>query len=433
MRQTAADHGDPPDGVGEAPHRRNRRLEEILVLLQHEDLPARGLLDRLRRAGIPCSRRMLQIDLDLLRQRLGPDQLQRITRQQVEHMPRGCAAERIFFRLRTGGVHRVTPTGNLVLGDDELVALHLARRLVRGSGTGIHPLADALDRVLTSLGIPTAEPRGAPASWEPVQVSSCGAMPYAAVHLSTLLRAIRIGSAIAVSYMRIGAHSRENLQALPARLVLIDGAWYCASWVPHNNRIRLLAVARIQSAELIATRITRPSDLTSQVDGAIHQAFRGHVDDTSMRIELAVDNFAWDTVAHQTWGDRQKTVTNRWPNRPRPHALAFTTRGLDAITPWILQFAGHIEVLAPTRLRRLVASEAQSTANIHQQNALALTPHSPGEADYQAAVHAILPATETPDVDRTPGIPFTYVLRNPPPRRIRGRRPPRAGYIVSGS
>jgi predicted DNA-binding transcriptional regulator YafY len=430
---TAAHHGDPPVGVSEAPHRRNQRLEHILSLLQREDLPARGLLDRLRRARIPCSRRMLQLDLDLLRQRLGPDQLQRITRQQVEHMPRGCAAERIFFRLRTGGVHRVTPTGNLVLGDDELVALHLARRLVRGSGTGIHPLADALDRVLASLGIPTADPQDTPAPWEPVQVSSCGAMPYAAVHLTTLLRAIRNDCALAVSYKRIGAHDVEEFQALPARLVLIDGVWYCASWVPQNNRLRLLAVARIQSADLIATRITRPSDLTSQVDGAIHLAFRGHVDDTSVRIELAVDNFAWDAVAHQTWGARQKTVTNRWPDRPRPHALAFTTRGLDAITPWILQFAGHMEVLAPTRLRRLVASEAQSTANIHQQNTLALTPHSPGEADYQAAVHAILPATETSDAERTPGIPFTYVLRNPPPRRIRGRRPPRAGYIVSGS
>jgi predicted DNA-binding transcriptional regulator YafY len=299
---TAAHHGDPPVGVSEAPHRRNQRLEHILSLLQREDLPARGLLDRLRRARIPCSRRMLQLDLDLLRQRLGPDQLQRITRQQVEHMPRGCAAERIFFRLRTGGVHRVTPTGNLVLGDDELVALHLARRLVRGSGTGIHPLADALDRVLASLGIPTADPQDTPAPWEPVQVSSCGAMPYAAVHLTTLLRAIRNDCALAVSYKRIGAHDVEEFQALPARLVLIDGVWYCASWVPQNNRLRLLAVARIQSADLIATRITRPSDLTSQVDGAIHLAFRGHVDDTSVRIELAVDNFAWDAVAHQTWG-----------------------------------------------------------------------------------------------------------------------------------
>lgn len=446
------------------------RMSAILELLGKSPLSTEGLRRRLEKKGIPVGRRQLFLDLAALQDRLGPNRLRTIPRREMTvTIPRDCAQDRAFWLLTGAAAHAVAKPGTVVLGQDELLALEMAHQLLAGAAGAKNPLAAALGALARRLG---AKPAG-----DAVCVASFGTQEVAGDILRHCLAALRQELGLAVTYTRLGALEQEELAVIPAILSLHEGEWYLAGWCHRANgdvratatgepilppgRIRLLKIACIATCTHIP-RPEEPARLLERAQEALELSFRSHFDGKRQQVELRFSHLVFEQITRRRWGVRQQVTDNADPDHPRPHRLRFASAGIEAIVPWLLQYAGEVEVLRPTSLRSAVRLATQALATAHDQAHDPLPPPMLGEDDGYALPNQDQDRERSVGCAREPdpaqyGDPsdqarraivkvepvctvggivreVLYTLRNPgPPRRRRQRDLPWAPPPVQGS
>jgi predicted DNA-binding transcriptional regulator YafY len=442
------------------------RMSAILELLGKSPLSTEGLRRRLGKQGILIGRRQLFLDLAALQERLGQNRLRTIPRREVTvAIPRDCTQDRAFWLLTGAAAHAVAKPGTVVLGQDELLALEMAHQLLAGAAGEKNPLAAALGALSRRLG---AKPAG-----DAVRVASFGAQEVEGDILRLCLAALRQDLGLAVTYTRIGALEREELAVIPAILSLHEGEWYLAGWcsrsdgtlrttdtgarLPPPGRIRLLKIACIASCTHLP-RPAEPSRLQERAQEALELAFRGHFDGKRQQVDLRFSHLVFEQITRRRWGIRQQVTANAEPGHPRPHRLRFSSAGIEAIVPWLLQYAGEVEVLQPANLRDAIRSAAQALTAAHDPAQNPLPPPMLGEDDgyvlpdpdravgcvqepdptqygdpsdqARRAILSVEPVRTVRGIVRE----VLYTLRNPgPPRRRRQRDLPWAPPPVQGS
>jgi predicted DNA-binding transcriptional regulator YafY len=355
----------------EAPNpARTARVRLILDLLAEQPLPVEELLPRLNRrlaeAGQPgIQRRMLQLDLAWMRRRLGPEVVEQVARTDLDQPPPPAFRHhRRFWRL--AGSEAVLPIDAELSAITELeaLALHAARAVLAAppppgatrAGADEGPLAAALGRLIERLGLGSARlpdvlgvNPGAPQPWEPR-------------HALAVLRAIRLGEALAMRYRPLDKPEHEVL-AVPVRLVLSDGEPYVWAWDAAARRLKNYKLARITSTAPQPRPSGVPSGLDGEVRAALANAFRG-VAGQAQRGRVVL-RFAAGAVPHVR--DRRLGRAQRWEDLPDGGArVAFNTHGLEAVRHWVLDFGARVVVEEPAALAAWVRDEATRTAALYQ-------------------------------------------------------------------
>jgi len=148
--------------------------------------------------------------------------------------------------------------------------------------------------------------------------------------------------------------SRRNIA--PYRLWFFDGTFYLIAYCYLRKDVRVFAVDRIRSLEVLDETFRLPDETV--VDGFMETSFgvfRG--ENVHVKIHFAPKVAGY--IAEKTWHATQKLT------RRKNGALLFEAdvAGTEEIKHWVMQWGAHAEVLSPDTLRREIQSEATAMAN----------------------------------------------------------------------
>lgn len=344
---------------------RAARVRVLLGLLSEQPLPADELLPRLNRSlakeGWPeIQRRIMQLDLVWMRERLGAEVVELVSRSQLEPQPPPAFRHHRRFYRRVGAESVLPVSGDLVAVTElEVLALHAARAVlaappIPGSrhATDEGPLSAALGRLVGRLGLGSAKLP------DVLGVNPAAPQPWDPAHALTVLRAIRTGDAVTMHYQSLGKAAHEVL-AQPIRLVLTDGEPYLWAWDAAAKELKNYKLARVATMARRPALTAVPSGLDSDVRGRLASSFRGVAGKHQRgRVVLRLDR---DAVPHIR--DRRLGPAQTWEDLPNGGArVSFNTHGLEMVRHWVLQFGPRVVVEEPAALAAWVRNEATRTA-----------------------------------------------------------------------
>jgi predicted DNA-binding transcriptional regulator YafY len=339
---------------------RSVRVPRILRLLRAQPLPAEILLDRLNRElaaeRVPeVSLRTVQLDLTWMREHLGAGMIEQVPRSALSpEPPPDLRGHRWFYRVAGAEDVIPVPEGPGFITELEALALQTARAQL-GGGEGEGPLAAALGRLAGRLGLAS----GSTHIPDMVGVNLSAPQASDPAHALAMLRAIRVGDALAMRYQPLDKKAHDVL-VQPVRLVLTDGEPYLWAWDGAAAKLKTYKLARVESLEPRPALRDVPGGLDREVRGLLTQAFRG-VSNRSQRGRVVVrfSPQAWLHVRRRRLGGAQsepETLPDGWTR------LAFNTGGLEAVRHWVLQFGGEAVVESPAALRGWIRAEAARLA-----------------------------------------------------------------------
>ncbi|MEK7412183.1 MAG: WYL domain-containing protein [Planctomycetota bacterium] len=347
---------------------RAARVRVLLGLLSEQPLPAEELLPRLNRSltkeGLPqVQRRMLQLDLAWMRERLGADVVELVSRSQLDPQPPAAFRHhRRFYRL--AGAESVLPVSGDIIAVTELevLALHAARAVLAAppapsarQTTDEGPLSAALGRLLGRLGLGSAKLP------DVLGVNPAAPQPWDPVHALTVLRAIRVGDAVTMRYQSLGKEAHDVV-AQPIRLVLTDGEPYLWAWDDAAKKLKNYKLARVSTMNRRPALSNVPAGLDSDVRGQLASSFRG-VAGKHQRGRVVL-RLAHDAVPHVR--DRRLGPAQTWEELSDGGArVSFNTHGLEMVRHWVLQFGPRVVVEEPQSLADWVRDEAKRTAAVY--------------------------------------------------------------------
>jgi len=257
--------------------------------------------------------------------------------------------------------------------EEELLALVAARGLLhrddqampatRGTARSLDGLAGSIHHLIERTGlIETAQRAGR----HLVSVSRFGAAPIANDVLTTCLSAAASNQAITFAYNNLeGVTSQPT--AVPQRLVLIRGEWYCVAWA---GMLRMFRLARMAAVTITTKRPKgTPANIPSQeVDDLLAQSFyaTGSSDpQRRCRVVLAVRPGAWPFIQGRTWGSSQR-VDEAPVDLPQGwRRLSFVTTGLAECRHWMLGIGSGVRAEQPTELVDWMRVEAEAMATLY--------------------------------------------------------------------
>lgn len=330
------------------------RLPRIVELLRDQPLPAEVILPRMNRRlkadGIPeISIRTLQHDLDWMLTHLGRSGIERVARADLKpEPPSEFHRYRLFYRI-IGAEDLLPITNDLVfLTEMEALALVAARAVLATPATpgmkngGDGPLADALGTLIERLGFGAADVRIP----DVLAVTQAAPQPYEPTHILAILRAIRLGEAVAMAYRSLNKPVHQVV-AQPIRLVLVEGEPYLWAWDSEAQKLKNYKVARIEQVASRPALTGVPSGLDAEVRGNVRGGFRGVAGQQQRgRVVLRLTPVAIPHLRHRRLGGNQT-----WDDLPDGGArVAFNTSGMDAIRHWLLQSGAEVQVEAPASL-----------------------------------------------------------------------------------
>ena len=330
------------------------RLPRIVELLRAQPLPAEVLLTRLNRRlradGIPeISIRTVQHDLDWLLEHLGAAGIERVAKADLApEPPLEFHRFRLFYRLRSAE-DLIPLTGEVVfLTEMEALALVAARAVLATPPTpgatadGQGPLAEALGTLLGRMGL-AAKDRRVP---DVLAVSQGAPQPYQPAHVLAILRAIRLGEAVTMTYRPLGKPAHEVI-AQPVKLVLVEGEPYLWAWDGAAKRLKNYKAARIDAVRTRPALPGVPTGLEGEVRSNLLGGFRGVAGQQQRgRVVVRFSPAGVAHVHHRRLGGNQV-----WTDLPDGGGrVAFNTSGMDAVKHWLLQWGAEAVVESPAEL-----------------------------------------------------------------------------------
>jgi predicted DNA-binding transcriptional regulator YafY len=346
------------------------RLPRIVELLREQPLPAEVILPRLNRRlkadGIPeISIRTLQHDLDWLLEHLGAAGIERVAKADLKPEPPGEFHRfRLFYRLK-GAEDLIPITGDLVfLTEMEALALVAARAQLATPPTpgakveGAGPLADAIDTLIRRLGLVAKDGRVP----DVLAVTQAAPQPYQPAHVLAILRAIRLGEAVAMDYRPLGKPPHA-VTAQPVKLVLVEGEPYLWAWDSEAKKLKNYKVARVETVAHRAALPDVPAGLETEVKGNLLGGFRGVAGQQQRgRVVVRLTPTGVPHVRHRKLGGNQN-----WNDLPDGGArVSFNTSGMDAVKHWLLQCGGEAVVESPAELVAWFRTETERMAEAYR-------------------------------------------------------------------
>lgn len=162
--------------------------------------------------------------------------------------------------------------------------------------------------------------------------------------LSELRQALLKQRQIEISY-RPAKRKSETYRVDPYTLLFFKNALYLGGYAHNRQALRLFAIERIESLQLLPERFEVPDDYEA---GALTGAAFGLIDDGALqRIELLFDREVAHLVQERIWHPEQQLELNNDGSL----LLRFDAAGDKEILAWIYSFVPHVRVLAPESLR----------------------------------------------------------------------------------
>lgn len=173
-----------------------------------------------------------------------------------------------------------------------------------------------------------------------------GFKDYAGQHqlLNDLRQALLKQQRIAISY-RPAKRKCNKYQVDPYTLLFFKNALYLGGYAHNRQALRLFAIERIESLELLSDRFEVPEDYSAaELTGA---AF-GLIDDgATQQVELLFDKEIAHLIRERIWHPEQELEKGADGSL----ILRFDAAGDKEILAWIYSFIPHVRVLGPESLR----------------------------------------------------------------------------------
>ncbi|MDB4470860.1 transcriptional regulator [Deltaproteobacteria bacterium] len=230
---------------------------------------------------------------------------------------------------------------------EELMTLYLCRgQLEFLKGT---PFQDDLEAIFSR--IRSSMPPRSVAHLERLAEASAprflGFKDYAGQHqlLKDLRQALLKQQRVEIGY-RPAKRKRSKYQVDPYTLLFFKNALYLGGYAHNRQALRLFAIERIESLELLSERFEVPEDYTAaELTGA---AF-GLIDDgATQQVELLFDKEIAHLIRERIWHPEQEL--EQGPDGSL--ILRFDAAGDKEILAWIYSFIPHVRVLGPESLRQ---------------------------------------------------------------------------------
>lgn len=173
---------------------------------------------------------------------------------------------------------------------------------------------------------------------------------------ATISDALLLGKQVQVSYLKRGADSVEAYPIHPLGLVQRGQVLYLVCTIKTYPHLRLLALHRIQGAEVLSDTIIPPPDFS--LDAYIESGALGWLPGATIRLEAA---FAAEVADHL----EETPLTEAQTLHPMPDGrikLIATVRETLQLRWWLQGFGDAVEVLAPPALRKQLATTCRHLA-----------------------------------------------------------------------
>jgi len=246
---------------------------------------------------------------------------------------------------------------------EELMTLYLCRgQLEFLQGT---PFQDDLEAIFTR--IRSSMPPRSVAHLERLADASAprflGFKDYSGQHklLHDLRNALLKQQRIEIEY-RPAKRKRSRYRVDPYTLLFFKNALYLGGYAHNRQALRLFAIERIESLQLLENRFEVPEDYSaSELTGS---AF-GLIDDgASHKVELLFDKEIAHLIRERVWHPEQQL--EKGPDGSL--TLSFDAAGDKEILAWIYSFIPYVKVLGPESLRQQFVAGLTSGLDFQEES-----------------------------------------------------------------
>jgi predicted DNA-binding transcriptional regulator YafY len=164
---------------------------------------------------------------------------------------------------------------------------------------------------------------------------------------------------IEIDYFTMSRKEKTRRKVAPYKIWLFDGAFYLVGNCGLREDIRIFALDRIKSLELLDETFEMPEDF--KVEDFMRTSFGVfHGKPQKVRVRFAADVAGY--ISEKIWHDTQKIVPQN------DGSLIFEARvaGTDEIKFWLMTWGSKAQVLSPAALRDEIISEAEAMLQNYQ-------------------------------------------------------------------
>jgi len=164
---------------------------------------------------------------------------------------------------------------------------------------------------------------------------------------------------IEIDYFTMSRKEKTRRKVAPYKIWFFDGAFYLVGNCGLREDIRIFALDRIKSLELLDETFEMPEDF--KVEDFMRTSFGVfHGKPQKVRVRFAADVAGY--ISEKIWHDTQKIVPQN------DGSLIFEARvaGTDEIKFWLMTWVSKAQVLSPAALRDEIMSEAEAMLQNYQ-------------------------------------------------------------------
>jgi len=168
--------------------------------------------------------------------------------------------------------------------------------------------------------------------------------------LDLVNQAIIAQKVLRIDYFTMSRKRRSRRKIAPYRLWFFDGTFYLIAYCYLRRDVRVFAVDRIRSIDMLAETFRLPEE--GVVDGFMETSF-GVFRGASVPVKIRFAPKVAGYIGEKTWHATQKLT------RLKNGALLFEAEvaGTEEIQHWVMQWGAHAEVLSPASLRQAMQLE----------------------------------------------------------------------------
>ena len=235
----------------------------------------------------------------------------------------------------------------------ELMALYFSRDWLRGlENTVFHESLESLFKKVKAT-LPPDTDRYLETFQRTVKVGSQPHKHYGAFRetLEVINRAIVDCRRLRIDYFTMSRKRRSRRDVAPYRLWFFDGTFYLIAYCYRRRGVRVFAVDRIRSIEMLEDTFQRPEE--GVLDSFMATSF-GVFLGTRTRVKIRFSSKVAGYIREKTWHATQELTVLE------DGSLLFEAEvaGTEEIKHWVLQWGAQAEVLSPAALRRSIRQEA---------------------------------------------------------------------------
>ena len=185
-------------------------------------------------------------------------------------------------------------------------------------------------------------------------------IPSGRVHLTSIMEAMTAGFKICIDYQKYTSSSAERLTVHPYALKENEKRWYVVGWCRERGGMRVYALDRVVSLEILEEKFEMPADF--DVDDLFATSFGIYLpEDKACTVRFRASSreakYLRDLPLHHS--QKEGASEEGWVN------FEIFVCPNDALVMEFCRRGGRVEVLAPASLREAVAKELRQAALLY--------------------------------------------------------------------